>query len=285
MKRFGRGGSRTWVALAGLALVLAGCQRGGSDDAATAAKVPPQVDTAAPAPTPAMPAATGELKDVIEHTPSYVVGISYPKGLERYPGLGEAVGQYAGAARAELMHAVDGLGNDKPTAPYELSLAFVTVLDTPDLVVVAADGSRYTGGAHGEPLVTRFVWLPARNELLTARKLVPADAGWGTIGQYVAARLHEAAAQRAGADKLPPEDAEALLENSDKMIADGTSADPANFDQFVPVLDGAGKIAAIRFVFPPYQVGPYSDGTQTADVPAAVLRPLVAPEYAGLFAQ
>jgi len=285
MKWFGGVGTGTWVLLAGLSLALAGCNRqGGDGDAGTPAKVPPQVDTAAPA-APAPVDTGGELKDVIEHTPSYVVGVSFPKGLERYPGLAEAVGQYATAARAELMHAVEGLGNDKPTAPYELSLAFLTVLDTPDLVVVAADGSRYTGGAHGEPLVSRFVWLPARNELLTARKLIPTEAGWGTVGQYVATQLHEAAAQRAGADKLPPADAEAMLKNSDKMIADGTSADPANFDQFVPLLDGAGKIAAIRFVFPPYQVGPYSDGTQTADVPAAVLRPLVAPEYAGLFAQ
>jgi len=281
MKRFGVLGAGMCGVLAVLA--LAGCQRGGEADAGSTAKAPPQVDTAAPPPAPA--AANGALRDVIEQTPSYVIGISFPKGLERYPGLAEAIGKYADAARAELMHAVEGLGNDKPTAPYELSLAFVTVLDTPELVVVAADGSRYTGGAHGEPLVSRFVWLPARNELLTARKLIPAEAGWATVGQYVAGRLHEAAAQRNGADKLPPADAAALLQNADKMIADGTAADPGNFDQFVPVLDGAGKIAAIRFVFPPYQVGPYSDGTQTADVPASVLRPLVAPEYAGLFAQ
>jgi len=183
------------------------------------------------------------------------------------------------------MQAVEGLGNDKPTAPYELSLAFQTVLDTPNVVVVAADGGRYTGGAHGEPLVARFVWLPGRNEMLTANKLIPARDGWTPVGQYVAARLHEAAEQRIAADKLPPADAEALLKNGDKMIAEGTTAEPDNFEQFVPILDAAGKIAAIRFVFPPYQVGPYSDGTQTADVPAAVLRPVVAPEYAGLFAQ
>lgn len=286
MKWFGAGRAGNWMTVAALAVALAACQRGGGDDSA-GQKPAPELDNAAPAaaPAPASATATGPLQDVIEHTPSYVIGISYPKGLERFPGLADAVRGYAEAARKELMQAVEGLGNDKPTAPYELSLAFHTVLDTPDLVVVAADGSRYTGGAHGEPLVARFVWLPARNELLTARKLIPADAGWGTVGQYVAARLHEAAQQRTVADKLAPSDAEAVLKNADKMIDDGTGADAGNFDQFVPLLDGAGKIAAVRFIFPPYQVGPYSDGTQSADVPAAVLRPLVAPEYAGLFAQ
>jgi len=36
-------------------------------------------------------------------------------------------------------------------------------------------------------------------------------------------------------------------------------------------------------VFAPYQVGPYSDGTQTVEVPADVLLPFVAPEYRTLF--
>ena len=39
------------------------------------------------------------------------------------------------------------------------------------------------------------------------------------------------------------------------------------------------------FVFPPYQVGPYSDGTQSVDVPASVLLPYVGAAYAGLFAR
>jgi hypothetical protein len=278
------GGAVAWFGVAVLATALTACQREPAEPA-QADKAAPVMDNAPAANAPAADAAPGPLKDVIEHDPRYVVGISYPPGLDRYPGLATAVRQYGDAARAELMQAVEGLGNDKPTAPYELSLAFQQVLDTPALVVIAADGSRYTGGAHGEPLVARFVWLPARNEMLSAEKLIPNAAGWGTVGQYVAAHLHDAAAQRTAADKLEPADAEMLLKNADKSIAEGTRAEASNFAQFVPVLDGAGKIAALRFVFPPYQVGPYSDGTQTADVPAAVLRPLVAPEYTELFAQ
>jgi len=278
-----RGGAGAWIGMAVLAAALVACQREAAEPA-QADKAAPAIDNTPAASAPAATDTAGPLKDVIEHDPRYIVGISYPPGLERYPGLASAVRQYGDAARAELMQAVEGLGNDKPTAPYELSLAFQQVLDTPALVAIAADGSRYTGGAHGEPLVARFVWLPGRNEMLTAQKLIPTAAGWGTVGQYVATQLHDAAAQRTVADKLEPSDAQALLKNADKSIAEGTAPEADNFAQFVPVLDGAGKIAALRFVFPPYQVGPYSDGTQTADVPAAVLRPLVAPEYTELFA-
>ncbi|MEE7561232.1 DUF3298 and DUF4163 domain-containing protein, partial [Xanthomonas sp. Kuri4-2] len=227
----------------------------------------------------------GPLKDVMEHTPAYVVGISYPPGLERYPGLARQVGDYAASARAELMEAVDGLGNDKPPAPYELSLSFEIVLDTPALVAVAADGSRYTGGAHGEPLVARFVWLPQAQPPLTAAALVPGAQGWAEIGRYVGAQLHAAAEARAAADRLDPQEQHSRVDSADKMIAEGTAAKAENFAQFQPLVNAAGKITRVRFVFPPYQVGPYSDGTQTAEVPASVLLPWVAPAYAELFAR
>lgn len=269
-----------WILWFGL-IGLAGCQREPQP-----APAPEASSAAAPADTGAADAgaqAPVRLDDVIEHTPSYVVGISFPKALESQPGLARLIRGYAEAARTELMRALEGLGNDRPRAPYELSLSFDTLVDTPELVAVAADGSRYTGGAHGEPLVARFVWLKGPQKQLTAQALIPDERNWASVGRYVAARLHEGALARAQADKLSPEDQAAQLDSTDRMIAEGTAAKAANFAEFQPLVDASGRITALRFVFPPYQVGPYSDGTQTADVPASVLRPLVAAEYAGLF--
>jgi hypothetical protein len=260
-------------------LALVACKR-----EAEVAPAPQPPDAAPPAGMPEpVPAATG-LEDVIETTDAYVVGISYPKGVDKYPGLARAIAAYSDAARAELMQAVAGFGNDKPTTPYELSLSYEQIVDTPQVVAVTADGSRYTGGAHGEPLVARFVWLPAQSELLTADALVPEVAGWTAIGGYIREQLHTSVSVRAEADEMPPEERLQFVRNADKMIDEGTEPDVDNYRQFQPVMGANGKIAALRFVFPPYQVGPYADGTQTVDVPAAVLLPHVAPEYAGLFA-
>ena len=246
----------------------------------------PEPELTVPAETVAgATAAVPELKDVIETTDSYIVGISYPATINKYPGLAQAVSDYADAARAELMQAVAGFGNDKPSAPYELSLSFEQVVETPQLVAIGADGSRYTGGAHGEPLVARFVWLPARNKLLTAAELVPRVAGWVAIGAYVREQLHTSVSVRADADEMPPQERLEFVRTADKMIDEGTEPDVDNFAAFQPVVDAQGRITALRFVFPPYQVGPYSDGTQTVDVPAAVLLPHLAPEYSGLFAK
>lgn len=263
-----------------LALALGACKREVDTPAA-----PAQPDTA-PVGAPATgAAAVPELKDVIETNDAYIVGISYPPTLNKYPGLAKVVAAYSDAARAELLQAVAGFGNDKPSAPYELSLSFEQVAETPELVAVAADGSRYTGGAHGEPLVARFVWLPLQNKLLTANELVPKVEGWAVIGAYIREQLHTSVSVRADADELPPEERLQFVRSADKMIDEGTELDVDNFSQFQPIVGADGKIIALRFVFPPYQVGPYADGTQTVDVPAVILLPHIAPEYAGLFAK
>ncbi|HEY1036894.1 MAG TPA: DUF3298 and DUF4163 domain-containing protein [Pseudoxanthomonas sp.] len=246
-----------------------------------------------PADAPATPAASAPdastapvaLKDVIETTDHYVVGISYPASVNRYPGLAKALADYSATERAELMEAVEAFGNDKPSAPYELSLAFEQVVDTPQIVAVAADGSRYTGGAHGQPLIARFVWLPQHDQRLTSAALVTGPKGWQAISDYVREHLHTAVVTRADEDELAAVDRAALIKSTSRMIDEGTEPEPGNFSEFVPVLDASGHITALRFVFPPYQVGPYADGTQTVDVPSVVLLPHVAPEYAGLFAR
>ena len=52
---------------------------------------------------------------------------------------------------------------------------------------------------------------------------------------------------------------------------------------FEPVMNAEGQIRAIRFVFPPYQVGPYVDGTRTVELPARALLPHIVPGYRKLF--
>ncbi len=254
-------------------LALCACQREAAAPAAPATRAP-----AATAPATAV-----TLQDVVERDPRYIVGISYPPIASRYPGLAAELKRYADEAHAGLMQAVDGLGQEKPTAPYDLSLSFVELAATPRLVAIAADGSSYTGGAHGNPLLARFVWLPQQDRRLTAAELVPDPKAWRDISDYVREQLHAALSQRVDADDLPPADRADVVKDAGRMIDEGTGPDVDNFKQFEPVLAPDGRIAALRFVFPPYQVGPYADGIQTVDVPADLLLPRIAPAYRDLF--
>jgi hypothetical protein len=227
--------------------------------------------------------AAPQMVDVIETSPSQIVGISYPHDASVPAGLVKVLQEYADQARAELQSALDELGNDKPRVPYELSLSFTVSADTPQLMAVSADGSRYTGGAHGQPLVARFVWLKQEGRLLPIEELIAQPASRTAIAGYVQEQLVAQMENRLRADHLPePEQAE-MRRSARQMINEGTEPDAQNFSQYLPVIHRQGPIEGLRFVFPPYQVGPYSDGTQSVEVPLDVLLPHLEPKYRALF--
>lgn len=278
-----------------LLLALAACNR--SPQPQAQAPVAP-----ASAATPATVATPADLADISERDPRYLVGISFPPELKRLPVLAAEVKRDADALRADFMRQVAANKDGQGPGPYELSVSYSMVAETPRIVAVASEGTSYTGGAHGAPLLERYVWVLPENRRLTAESLVPDAAGWGPISDYVRDKLMAVQRDRFDADAQASagaqdddgndsddqdDDAAARkeqLKNAADMIADGTEPKATNFANFEPVLGPDGRITALRFVFPPYQVGPYSDGTQSVEVPAAVLLPHIAPADHALFA-
>jgi hypothetical protein len=266
-----------FVAVLGAALLLAACDK--KKDVASDT----QAAADAPVAAQAQPASV-ELKDVIENDARYIIGISYPKQAAKYPGLAQALRNYADSARAELLKAVATGDAAKQNGPYDLTLNFTLVAETPEVVAVAADGSSFTGGAHGTPLVARFVWLPQQNALLASDNLFAESRSWSVISDYTREQLHAALSQRVDADELPPDERADVMRSVGKMIDAGTEPAAASFAAFEPVLAPEGnKLMGLRFVFPPYQVGPYVDGVRTVEVPTSVLMPHLAPAYRGMF--
>ena len=254
-------------------LLLAACQ--GRD-------APPPQATGAARPVAAAQAPVA-LKDVLETTPTHIIGISYPPDLAKYPGLAMQAQRYAEEAREQVVEAATHRDKDDAPGPYELSLEFKLRHESPTMVVLAVDGSAYTGGAHGMPMIQRWVWLPRDSRMLTAAELFPNRDSWERIAGDVRAQLGTELRQRMEADGVSPEDRAAMLKSATAMIEGGTEPGPDDFAVFEPVLDGDGKITALRFVFPPYQVGSYADGLRTVELPAARLVPEVAPAYRPLF--
>lgn len=266
---------RTAVAVLTIALLVA-CSKERDDGSAPEAEVPAET-----APAPAAPIV---LKDVIENDARYIIGISYPPRAAKYPGLAQALHDYAERARADLLKHVADVDAAKQNGPYDLTLNFSLLAETADLVAVAADGSSFTGGAHGTPLVARFLWLPRQNRLLASDGLFTDPRSWTAISDYTREQLHAALSQRVDADELPPTERAEVMRSVGKMIDAGTEPVPGSFAAFEPVLAPQGdKLMGLRFVFPPYQVGPYVDGVRTVEVPTTVLFPHLAPEYRGMF--
>lgn len=259
-----------------LALAISACNRE-SPSSTPPASGPAPVASDQAAPTPVV------LEDVLDITPEYIVGISFPDEPVPYPGLAAEMKRYADAARNEFLEAVQSRDADDDDMPYDLSLTFTKIDESPRIVAYAAVGSSFTGGAHGMPILARFVWLPQQGRRLRPNDLVPSATGWKEISAYVREELHSALSRRVDADELDAGQRAQMVKSAGRMIDEGTEPDPSNFADFEPVLDPTGKITALRFVFPPYQVGPYADGVQSVEVPASELLPHVAPEYRDLF--
>lgn len=261
-----------------MAVAMFGCKREPSE-AATTQSGPDAVEAAA-SKKPV------KLEDVLEITPDYVVGISYPEPAVPYPELAAEMKRYAQGAHAQFLEAVRARADDgEEKTLYDLSLSFSQIVDSPQVVAYAAEGSSFTGGAHGTPLLARFIWLPQQGRRLGPTDLVPEAEGWEDISVYVREELHTALSQRVDADELGPGERAEVIKSAGRMIDDGTTPDPGNFANIEPVVNAGGKLTALRFVFAPYQVGPYADGVQTVEVPASVLLPHVAAQHRDLFAQ
>lgn len=224
------------------------------------------------------------LADVIERNQRFLIGITYPAVANQHPKLAAAIRRYADEARADLDEAVSLAGDgSQANMPYDLSLNFTEQMNKPEVVVIAADGSLYTGGAHGIPLIARFTYLPQEDRLLRPEDLIPDRAGWEAVSRYVRQQLSAQVASRLDEDDVSPEDRAAMQKSAMGMIEDGTEPEADNYAQFEPIPAADGKWFGLRFVFPPYQVGPYSDGTQSVEVPVPVLRAHLAPKYRAMF--
>jgi len=262
------------AALACVALASA-CKRESPTAAAPAGSAAPQATAAAPV----------VLQDQVEHTPTYLLGITYPKGVTLPPGLAQELKAYADASRKRLVDAAAPHQPGDAGVPYDMSLEFRQIApQARGLIAIAADGSLYTGGAQGDPLIRRFVWdTRDGGGLVRAQDLLSGDAGWIAVSDAVRASLLGQIRTRMEDDKAPPDEIDKAIAKMKPVVESGTAPAASEFSEFEPMIDAQGRLIGLTFVFPPYQVAGYSDGIQRADVPAATLLPYLAPRWRALF--
>lgn len=280
LKEKGDAGMKKSFCLAVVAVLLLGCRPDPDTGVENTVLPPPDVietadDDASPVP---------DLEDVSEHGRSYI-GITYPEEARAYPGLARALQAYTDAARGAIDEAEVAAEAGGPAGPFDLFIEYSLRAQTPALVVVAADGSSYLGGAQSKPLVERFVWSVEEARLLPIDGLVVEPEGWIAISNHVREVLHTAVIERVDADEMQPEERERLIRAQARWIDPGTEASAGNFALYEPVFGATGRIRALGFVFPPGQVAADENGTVTAEVPGSVVAPYVAERYRPLFEQ
>jgi hypothetical protein len=116
----------------------------------------------------------------------------------------------------------------------------------------------YTLGAHGNTTFRTFTF-----DLVNGKELSLADV-------FVPNSSYAEKLSTLSRAMLPSLVGEYL---NKEMLADGTTAERANFEAFF--LDGTSLV----IIFPPYAVAPYAAGPQTLAIPLAQLQDILKPEY------
>jgi len=207
---------------------------------------------------------TPKLQDFSRKTVTQVE-FKYSPDINNHPALAQLLAERTQEVVDEWID--ENLREDIP-AFYEMH--YELVAQTPHVVAVLGSGSAYTGGAHPDNMTESHIWLPEKQQWLS----------WQAVSDYVREDLYQ---QYSSHFPNPSEQEQAWLDDHRDWINRGTGPDAENFKYFHPVASGDGRIAALKFIFPPYQVGPWADGTWAVDVPASILYPHIADEYRDLF--
>jgi hypothetical protein len=252
---------------AALAL-LAGCRSGDGPASTTA--------------TPTPSAASTERQSREESGPGWGFRAEWPARLARHPTLLAAVEEHIDAARREIegFAAPSGApsgadsepveGQDPSWPPVETQMNWSIPVETPTLVTAVLEGYTYSGGAHGMPLHAALHLDPVTGRLLSPADLFRDESGWQALAQRVRAALYERVEEQLA--ETPAEFRDDAREGSRQWIDEGTAPGPTHLGLFVPQVGARGEIESLLLVFPPYQVGPYAEGTHSVAIPLAELR-------------
>jgi len=203
------------------------------------------------------------------------VEFKYSPEINNHPALVERLAAHTDEIVYEWLD--ENMGNFNPS--YSISYELAT--QSPYVVTVLSKGSAYIGGLHDVNVTEAHTRLPEKQQWLIASALIDHPEGWQALSDYVCDNLYEQVSAPYGATQSRLHQ-ESLASHRD-WINRGAGPDAENFKHFQPLVSDDGRIAALKFIFPPYQVGSWADGTWTVEVPASVLYPHIAEKYRDLF--
>lgn len=227
----------------------------------------------------ASPLASGA-KDLHEVTDRYEYRVRWSSELAADAGMQAAVRALADDRLQEFLEAANAA--PAGSSRWTFKLEFTTCPGTKSLRCIAGDGSIHSGGAHPLPIIERLLYsLPQATVLRPDQLFTDADAALRAISVHarellLTQRIAQATVSGAAADAA----ARAAMRVE---IASGAEPSAANYRLAEPVVSASGKINALKFLFAPYQVASYAEGTLVAEVPASVFAQWLLPEFADEF--
>ena len=204
--------------------------------------------------------------------------IRYPALAPEFATLDSALRTYAATCKRDFLNACAAAPPQSENAMgWELDLSFDVRSVTRDFVSILGEGSQFTGGAHGNPMLASFTYSRRGKRVLGLLDLFsdPPTALALLSSASRVALLAPAAAKAGGSAKIPVE--------QQHRIHDGTEPKVENFTTFLIEAGPGDKAQGLSLLFPTYQIAPYADGPQHVSLPAQAFVAQLKAEYRGAF--
>lgn len=142
--------------------------------------------------------------------------------------------------------------------------------------------SQYTGGAHPMTTLEAFVWDRLGQRRLALADLLrnPVPGSPAVLALAGAARAALIAVKRSRAPDYDPAKDSFIGATGDGPFVPDLARFARNVELLPRSADGTG--GGLLFVYSPYEVGPYAEGSYEVLVPAAIAAPLLKPDAARL---
>lgn len=218
----------------------------------------------------------------VTHGNYWQITLRYPLLKATEAALANELREQGREARREFLAALPP--QEERTRVFELQLDFTVTSRVGPLVSVRGEGFSDTGGAHPLPIDTAFVYdVSQQRQLQLADLFTDLPAALKVLSDTARTRLTPRLLTFPADDQSAPEAKQEWLANMQEMLDDGTQPQAGNFANLLVTAQDENTASGLVLVFPPYQVAPYVNGTQTVAVPAAALHGLLRPVWQALF--
>ncbi|MXO66476.1 DUF4163 domain-containing protein [Altericroceibacterium endophyticum] len=264
---------KTLVSLLSLSLALTACN--GAKDAAPDAQT---AEATATAKAQSPDESDGGGRNVSAKTDDYEFSYEYPQQVQNIPELEAIFDSRLHDKREELQKQaaearVDAAKNDYPFRPYSLDVEWDVVADIPAFLSLSSEYYTYTGGAHGMAVFDALVWDKQVKKALEPIEMFTSSADLAdAVRSDYCAQLDKERAEKRGEP----------VKDDGSMFND--CIDPVENSMIIVGSSNGETFDRIGFLIPPYNAGPYAEGTYEVTLPvSAAVKALVSPKYRDAF--
>lgn len=209
----------------------------------------------------------------LEKTDKTDIKITYPNQVTEYPKIFEFLKKKVETIKKDNGFEDEDIELGMSGHPWSLNIDMDKYYSGGDLSSILGYVFSFTGGAHPNHTYFTVNFNNKSQEILSFKDIFTDDQNaLKSISKYAVSDILRQKTERLN-EKI----------TEDEWLEEGAGADINNYSIFTIVPSSDNKIEGLKFVFPPYKVGPYVEGEYEVTVPSGVFYKDLKAKYKDIF--